>query len=1106
MPCQLYQLPIDVSLTEQLARWLIATQSDADPDPDAAPEALAYSLPSCLVVLPSTRVCAALEHELLAASGAACLLLPQLSTPDRLLLHGASRLQLDTGGLPADDLRALLLARRLAETDWLRKAPETAAGLAEELILLFDEARLREVEIRMLGDDDLESLLTLDLPAAVEILADDLRHLREAWQLYRQVVPRDRCDLLREVIARIEVEGWPGLAPELVVVAGFADLPPLRARLIRAVAADRPLHLFSPAAADPLSQLFLATYRRTDSAVFPLRPAGAVVGTLCGDAAATGSGTDGSEDLNTRLARLPAATALLGTDGPLRLLPCADPEHESRAVARQVVEHLSTTTEHAGGMRVIVATADRDLAARVVAQLLAAGIDVDDTGGKVLAVLPAGILVRAILRAVMSGVLFDQLLEILTHAYVDLQPEEGRHATWALRLERMIRQPRAPVGGLPALVALADDYDAAARRAYQLFDAGMARFVHRIATAVAPLMALRGGGRRPGRDYSAALRAVWAALVPGQDLSSKGDRSRETEDVPALATLLDDLDGALDGALDDAVGDGRQSLSLGEFSAALQRLLRQRVVRAHRSAFLPVQVMGLLEARLESCDLLILAGMSATVFPGRRKRYQLLSDRFRDGLGLATWREGAARSGELFLRLLHNGRQVVLSWPGEARGRPCLPSPLISRLWLTGDSAVDDHAVDDHAVDDHAANDHAADDLAADDPGANERDEDLVYRLQPLPWPRIVAEQAAFAAEDSRVRATAARQPRQLSHSALASYRGCPYRYLLERGYRLKEEERVLREFGARDYGQLAHACLAAFLAPDKPGWRALARGQVGEALDILQAEAAAVFGRQAEGIPQRQLWGLIFGTAAPDLVDFEIVRFGSWRPLAVETSFTLTLAELRAWILREATAQGEDPGDVASLDPALADFPLRGVIDRVDAAVGSEETAPLPAGDEFFVIDYKSGSFVPSAASVISGDELQVILYALAVEAGRVEGVTDWLTARENASAARVVGGAYYGLQTGRLGFRKPQLNLAGSEGRAVLLAGAREVLATVLSATDPEGRFPLIPGFAAQDAQATLPCRHCRLAGICRLEERGVEPHVQVALRRLMTQKRGF
>ena len=132
MPPHIRRIPF----ADNLLRCLAVDLLEALPGKDSG------DLTGALVLLPSTRACRTLQHELLDESGRDTLLLPHIVTvaqwADEMVVH----LGLAAAELPDDRVRPLILARKLMTLPWLRDNPESAPGLAAEFIGLFDEIRL----------------------------------------------------------------------------------------------------------------------------------------------------------------------------------------------------------------------------------------------------------------------------------------------------------------------------------------------------------------------------------------------------------------------------------------------------------------------------------------------------------------------------------------------------------------------------------------------------------------------------------------------------------------------------------------------------------------------------------------------------------------------------------------------------------------------------------------------------------------------------------------------------------------------------------------------------------------------------------------------------
>jgi ATP-dependent helicase/nuclease subunit B len=1018
---------------------------------DGLSSASAGDLSAALVLLPSTRACRSLQHRLLEMSGRDTLLLPRIQTVTQWADEMKTAVGLSDTSCPDDRTRALILAPALQQMSWLADHPESAPGLAHELITFFDEARLHGRATELLDPAQRLELQALTGPADVDVLNQDLARIHEAWAAYRRLVPRDRTDVLQELAAALQ-QSAPRLRrpPECVFVAGFSRVDPTRAALLSAALASGDTgRVFLPTATGPLAKLLLATWGAEPCATDPLAPAREVERLLTGQ---TGAIRPAAATLRARLADLRRTVDpadLLAPAGPLELIACGSAENESRVVADRVAAALAATED--SPPRITVAVNDPQLATRIRAHLNAAGIDSDDTHGDPLSALPAGLLVRFILRTALTDLRSEPLLEVLTHPYVQLPVSEGHHSRWTTRLEQMFRRDQGPRGGLAALHRRADERDEAVlnlfrdEREERTADSdGMVAFVTLLADAFAPMLPFRDRKPRPWRELLTALRACWALLAPAYALEA-GKTTRP--DIAKLHALLVVLE--RDAAILPAA-------TLAAFSSDLSRLLATENVAAHRRPHLPVVISGLVEARLERTDILILAGLRDGVFPKPDPRPLFLAGAVRERLGLPGWQAPLARDAELFARLLHNAPRVLLTWATEADGTPALPSSFVTRLELVLPPLPG--------------------------PSASARE----WRTRPVPWAEIAASERAFSAAERQVAPAAAIRPlTRLSWSALRTWRDCPYRFLLERGFALRREEEVQEEFRRQDYGNLVHRALQDWLAPDSEGFAALAAGDMNRAHTALDAAARHHFEPGSLEMPQRRLWLESLRAAMPGLVATESARFATWRPLAVEREFTLPLPVLAAWTQEQAAALEMDPA-LPALDSAAEAIALRGVVDRIDHDLAD------PAAVS--VIDYKTGA-VPSARSVADAEELQIVLYAAAVELGALE---------LDGGPHHVREGIYYGVQREQTGPpRQPHLAGAEPDGRRVFVQGAARLVQLALAAADPAGGFPVLPREFAGEGPSRLPCVHCDFRGVCRVEELDVPAHTERKLDKLVNRK---
>jgi ATP-dependent helicase/nuclease subunit B len=1032
MTVTLHRQPLDAPALPALAR-LVLPLADAD-DP--------AGLAGHLVLLPSSRACTQLGHALLdaaSADGRAALLLPRVTTPARLADHLADLLALPEPPLADPSLRAPVLAARLKGAPWLADRPEAAAGLAAEMVNLFDEVRLARRDAWLLDGADPDGLrAALGAAAAGEaatVLEEDLARVRDGWRWYREALPHDHVDRRLEAMAAAG-RAWPGPVPAGIVAAHLGRLDRATLDMLRGLSDQgAPITWVTPDADAPRPRLLLASYRDAAAPTHPLAGprllAERVAGQLPQAPAFAG------QSLRQRLDELGEARRELGPDGALRLTPCADPEDESRVVAAAVCRRLAAADD-GPAPDIIVATADRDLAGRIAAQLRDAGVDVDDTRGRPLAGLPAGRLLRDVLRLVVAGWPFGVVFEVLTHPYVDLVSggDKPGHAVRVQVLEGAVRRSGVARRGHGALRKLAEGDDQARPneqpRSWKLTD-----LVDALDAAVAPLAALAGGAAAPWPAVIEAMRASWAKLAAGRPLDGADNRG-DFDDVGALADLLDALAAAAP-LLPDA--------PLADIAATVGGLLTEptREVRPRRQRHLPVRIMGLVEARLEQADLLVLAGMSQDVFPGSIARPLFLADGVRRALDLEHWRARAGRDAELMLRLLAVAPTIMATWPRRREGQDSLPSPLVRRLAMVAPTPPA--------------------------PAGNVP----LYRRETTDPAAFATPETVFRAEPEPVPAPDVVIAGPLSHTSLQRYRDCPYRFLMADGLRLRRPQAVEAEFTAADHGNLVHAVMKVWLDPGSTGVAALAAGDRAAAAQALRAAADAAFDHEGKDLPGSAVALRAFLALTDELIDIEIARLQLWAPAALEAKFNLTVGEAAAWL----AATGRDAPD---LPDGASDVTLEGTIDRVDVRRG---------GDQAMVIDYKSGAR-PARKRVADGRLLQIHLYGLAVAAGAVEGLD---------GPRDVTGGGYYGLKSGALGLPK-ELHMAnGGE----LQDGVANILDTVAKLLDPDDPYALVPDWQGDDAVGDLPCGFCEFRGVCRVEERVGTPALDRRLTTLLTSTPG-
>ncbi len=269
----------------------------------------------------------------------------------------------------------------------------------------------------------------------------------------------------------------------------------------------------------------------------------------------------------------PAERRLTG----IRLAELPDAAAEAQAIALSLREALETP-----GKTAALITPDRQLAARVSALLARWDIEADDSAGTLLSKTPVGALLLGIASAAAEELAPVPLLALAKHPLVG--GEDERRLTWleaARELDLKLRGPRPAAGlaGLDAHFGALGEWRTVRDR-LALADGLLAKplslsmFIEGIVQA-ADALTEGAAWRGPAGRMAAELLA-------------------EIEAGEAAVSMTIDATGAV---------------------AVLRDLLDQRSVRPPFGGHPRIFIWGLLEARLQRADLVILGGLNEGVWP-----------------------------------------------------------------------------------------------------------------------------------------------------------------------------------------------------------------------------------------------------------------------------------------------------------------------------------------------------------------------------------------------------------------------------------------------------------------------------------------------------------
>ena len=327
----------------------------------------------------------------------------------------------------------------------------------------------------------------------------------------------------------------------------------------------------------------------------------------------------------------------------VRCAELPDPASEAQAIAIALRHALETPGETAA-----LVTPDRQLAARVAAHLARWGVAADDSAGQPLSKSAAGTLQLAIAAAVDEELAPVALLALLKHPLVGGVEDARREwldAVRALDFELRGPRPRAGLAGLDELFAREAAEPWAGVR--PLLAAMLAPFEE------AKTLAARAAALRVAAEAVAGLRA-WG----GVDGRAAADLLSRVEASSAAAALTVDE---------------------GEALPVLRLLLDGESVRRPYGGHPRIFIWGLLEARLQHADFMVLGGMNDGVWPSVPSPDPWLAPAIRCLLGLPGLETRVGLAAHDFASALGAPRVLLTRARRDSRS-PTIASPFWRRL------------------------------------------------------------------------------------------------------------------------------------------------------------------------------------------------------------------------------------------------------------------------------------------------------------------------------------------------------------------------------------------------------------------------------------------
>ena len=701
---RIFTIPPSAPFLDALARAILDGNLPREGGTPPGPAKLA----AYQIYLPNRAACRALADAFLRASGSRATLLPRIrplgsAEEDALLLLQPDEEGEADGrpGLPvapaiaALDRRMALTQLVLAWAKNLRKGrtsgdtalhiadtPAAASELALELMRLMDEAETEGVDLRRLRE-----ILPERFAAHEQMSLSFLGIVLEAWPAYLAERGLLNPVARRNRIMALETARLRELAPQTpVIIAGSTGSIPATAELMKAL-----LDLPGGAIVLPGLDLALDDASWTAAAEHPEHPQAGLHHLLAGLNAerrdvSVVKGTEPRRPAGDRLSLLseamrPASTASLwpqftGKADPasireslrqVSLITAPTEQEEAAAIALVLREAMETSGKTAN-----LVTPDRALARRVAAELGRWGLTLATSGGEPLRASPAGAFYDLIAAAAATGSQIA-LLALLKHPLTRLGLPEGE-ALNAARILEIAAMRQAWCGeGLDALarsLVLArrtkPRYRAIDRLSDEEWD-GADALLARLKEALRPLLRVARRGNVPFAELAAAHAK--AAEMLAADEAGSSTALAQGADGAAMTAFMRALAG-------DAPGP---AIALGDYPALFRSLIRLEKTRPAVASHPRLQILGAMEARLTSADLVVIAGLNEGTWPEAADPGPWLNRSTRAALGLPSPERRIRLAAHDFCQMM-GADEVVLTRSLKSGGAPTVPSRWLMRV------------------------------------------------------------------------------------------------------------------------------------------------------------------------------------------------------------------------------------------------------------------------------------------------------------------------------------------------------------------------------------------------------------------------------------------
>jgi ATP-dependent helicase/nuclease subunit B len=766
--CSVANIGSGQSFADSLARGLL----ERYPDP--------LSLSECAILLPNRRSCRTLRESFLRLSEGKALLPPRLMPIGEVEAEDVALLLAGDAAAEVIDLppavgaleRQLLLAQAIRAAK-MAQSFDQAVGLAEGLGRFLDE-------VQTAGKDfsGLESLVPQEYAAHWQKTLEFLKIITEHWPKILKTENVVDIAERRNLLLTAQARAWSGNPPaHPVIAAGVTGAVPA-VRALLSVVAKLPQGLLVLPGLDRHMDDESWDKIGEDHPQFNLKTLLTHLGVARGAVAEWRLKKPPA--VNEQRLRMvsevmrPAETtekwrALRRTDlgGPaldgLTRVDCDTLQEEADVIALLLRETLETK-----GRTAALVTPDRRLARRVCLSLRRWGIMIDDSGGQPLTELEIGSWLMLTAEMAEEELAPVTLLAFLRHPLTRTNMDANDLKAMINLLDKTaLRGPRPDKGfaGLREAVAGLSEEQSGDRT--KLLD-----WLGRIEELMRPYVALMA--TRDEVDFAQLLEKhirMAEALATTPEMNG-AQRLWRGEVAEYAANFLIQL------------WHSRKSvpaLAPADYVSLMNALLKNVTVRPHFSAHPRLAILGQIEARLYSADLMILGGLNEGSWPALPAHDPWMSRPMRKAFGLPSPESLISLTAHDFVQGI-TAKEVVVTRARKVDGTPTVPARWLLRLEAVlkaaGVALPNDKAAQYRRW------------LAELDRPAT-----VKPALRPAPQPPVVA------------------RPRKLSVTGVETWMRDPYQIYARHVLKLAPLEDLDADPGGAERGTFIHAALEEFIA-----------------------------------------------------------------------------------------------------------------------------------------------------------------------------------------------------------------------------------------------------------------------------------------------------